>query len=366
MWYRMNAHQTMHTNSFRPHTCQSTECFALLLCLKTRFLLGHNSMVSVNMCVFVSLAEKQKIALKPCQGKSNLSHNNKSICFGLFPQNLIMFAWTNCKEMHFFIRFVQEAGPSGRGGSQRGLAPTRRALFATRLQEADQWSVAASRNLDAPEMGSPPNSDDEEDDGDGDDSSSGSSTEVTRSPLASCLTANPIMQFLFCNVLLLLKSSISDNLCSPCVLNYGFDECHVTSITKLTTAIRLTHASFQTCLLFEQKRLRISAVLVTQPRMTYIGLPSRACCYSESHSICQFSSDSLDATQLRSHLASPQDSAQHNLHCLYNCRVHHHQSLKPLPAGPPHLHPLGSTKQSPGLTVPLSQLGLAHLLSQAC
>ncbi|KAA6427443.1 MAG: hypothetical protein FRX49_02106 [Trebouxia sp. A1-2] len=72
---------------------------------------------------------------------------------------------------------IMEAGPSGRGGSQRGLAPTRRALFATRLQEADQWSVAASRNLDAPEMGSPPNSDDEEDDGDGDDSSSGSSTE---------------------------------------------------------------------------------------------------------------------------------------------------------------------------------------------
>ncbi|KAL0049660.1 hypothetical protein WJX82_007087 [Trebouxia sp. C0006] len=72
---------------------------------------------------------------------------------------------------------IMEAGPSGRGEAQRGVVPTRRALFPTRLQEADQWSVAASRNLDAPEMASPPNSDDEEEDEDGDDSSSDSSSE---------------------------------------------------------------------------------------------------------------------------------------------------------------------------------------------
>ena len=68
----------------------------------------------------------------------------------------------------------------------------------------------------------------------------------------------------------------------------------------------------------------------------------------------------------RSHPASPQHPAQHRLRCLYNCRVHHHQSPEPLPAGPPHLHPLGSTKQSPGLTVPLSLLAPAHWLSQIC
>ncbi len=93
------------------------------------------------------------------------------------------------------MAYLQEAGPSGRGEAQRGVVPTRRALFPTRLQGADQWSVAASRNLDAPEMGSPPNSDDEEEDEDGDDSSSDSSSEVSRSPLASCLTASTIMQF---------------------------------------------------------------------------------------------------------------------------------------------------------------------------
>ncbi len=105
--------------------------------------------------------------------------------------------------------------------------PTRRALFPTRLQEADQWSVAASRNLDAPEMGSPPNSDDEEDDEDGDDSSSDSSSEVSRNALSSCLIANPIMQFSFCNVLLLLKSSVSEDsfkLCNPFVLNTSLSQ----------------------------------------------------------------------------------------------------------------------------------------------
>ena len=104
--------------------------------------------------------------------------------------------------LFIIVASVQEAGPSGRGDPQMGVVPTRRALFPTRLQEADQWSVAASRNLDAPEMGSPPNSDDEEDDEDGDDSSSDSSTEVSRSPLASCLTANTIVLFSLCNVLL--------------------------------------------------------------------------------------------------------------------------------------------------------------------
>lgn len=64
---------------------------------------------------------------------------------------------------------MQEAGPSGRA-TQRGGAPTRRALFPARSPEVDDWSVAASRNLDAPEMGSLPSSDEEEDD-----SSSGSS-----------------------------------------------------------------------------------------------------------------------------------------------------------------------------------------------
>jgi len=105
------------------------------------------------------------------------------------------------------VAFVQEAGLSGRGETTRGVVPIRRALFPTRLQEADQWSVAASRNLDEPEMGSPPDSDDEEDDEDGDDSSSDSSSEVSRSTLSSCLTADPIMQSSFCNVLLLVKSS---------------------------------------------------------------------------------------------------------------------------------------------------------------
>lgn len=65
--------------------------------------------------------------------------------------------------------------------------PTRRALFSSRVQEADTWSVAASRNLDAPEMGSPPSSDEDEDD---DDSSSGSSSEVSR--------GIPLMTLLMC------------------------------------------------------------------------------------------------------------------------------------------------------------------------
>ncbi|KAL3145388.1 hypothetical protein ABBQ38_001638 [Trebouxia sp. C0009 RCD-2024] len=60
-----------------------------------------------------------------------------------------------------------EASPSGR--AQRGPAPTRRALFASHLQGPVDWPVTASRNLDAPEMGSPRSSDE------GDTSSSGSS-----------------------------------------------------------------------------------------------------------------------------------------------------------------------------------------------
>lgn len=43
--------------------------------------------------------------------------------------------------------------------------------------------------------------------------------------------------------------------------------------------------------------------------MKYIGLPCRAYCYAESHSTCHLSSDLLDATQLRSHLASPQSGS---------------------------------------------------------
>jgi len=105
------------------------------------------------------------------------------------------------------VASVQEAGPSGRGEAQRGVVPTRRALFPTRLQEADQWSVAASRNLDAPEMGSPPDSEEEEDDEDGDDSSSDSSSEVSRNTSSACLAADPSMQFSFCNVLLLVQLS---------------------------------------------------------------------------------------------------------------------------------------------------------------
>ena len=62
---------------------------------------------------------------------------------------------------------VQEAGSSER--AQRGPAPTRRALFSGHLQAAGDWPVTASRNLDAPEMGSPRSSDG------GDTSSSGSS-----------------------------------------------------------------------------------------------------------------------------------------------------------------------------------------------
>ena len=82
---------------------------------------------------------------------------------------------------------MQEASPSGRGAAKGGPVPTRRALFSTCVQEADSWSVAASRNLDAPEMGSPPSSDDDEDDDD-DDSSSGSSSEVSKGiPLVTLL-----------------------------------------------------------------------------------------------------------------------------------------------------------------------------------
>ncbi len=105
------------------------------------------------------------------------------------------------------MAFAQEAGPSGRGEPQRGVVPTRRALFSTRLQEADQWSVAASRNLDAPEMGSPPDSEEEEDNENGDDSSSDSSAEVSRNTSSACLAADPIMQVSFCNVLLLVQLS---------------------------------------------------------------------------------------------------------------------------------------------------------------
>ena len=54
--------------------------------------------------------------------------------------------------------------------------PTRRALFPVSPEEAEDWAVAASRNLDAPEMGSPPSSDEE-------DSSSGSSEVAIIKPL---------------------------------------------------------------------------------------------------------------------------------------------------------------------------------------
>ena len=62
---------------------------------------------------------------------------------------------------------VQEASSGER--AQRGPAPTRRPLFAGHLQAAGDWPVTASRNLDAPEMGSPRSSDG------GDTSSTGSS-----------------------------------------------------------------------------------------------------------------------------------------------------------------------------------------------
>lgn len=54
---------------------------------------------------------------------------------------------------------------SKKAQSPGGAGPTRRALFPANVND---WSISASRNLDAPEMGSPPESDDEE-------SSSGSS-----------------------------------------------------------------------------------------------------------------------------------------------------------------------------------------------
>ena len=121
------------------------------------------------------------------------------------------------------MAFVQEAGPIGRGDPQRGVVPTRRALFPTRLQEADQWSVAASRNLDAPEMGSPPNSDDEEGDEDGDDSSSDSSSEVSRSTLSSSRSNRAIL-ILQCVTVSTVKLASSASggffkVCSPFVPN---------------------------------------------------------------------------------------------------------------------------------------------------
>jgi len=33
-------------------------------------------MMMIKMCLFAKLAEERKTALKPCQGKSKMSHNN--------------------------------------------------------------------------------------------------------------------------------------------------------------------------------------------------------------------------------------------------------------------------------------------------
>ena len=85
---------------------------------------------------------------------------------------------------------LQEAGPSGR--VQRGPAPTRRALFAGHLQGgAGDWAVTASRNVDAPEMGSPRSSDE------GDNSSSGSSqVKIPRPVLAYLCSPLPMCLFM--------------------------------------------------------------------------------------------------------------------------------------------------------------------------
>lgn len=63
-----------------------------------------------------------------------------------------------------------QASSSTKGQSPGAPGPTRRALFPANLND---WSISASRNLDAPEMGSPPESDDEE-------STSGSSEVITQ------------------------------------------------------------------------------------------------------------------------------------------------------------------------------------------
>ena len=94
---------------------------------------------------------------------------------------------------------AQEASPSGR--PQQGAAPTRRALFAGRLQAADDWPVTASRNLDAPEMGSPRSSDEE------DASSSGSSQVMQR-----LTDAHTILAGCFVTKCLLAKSDNADML----------------------------------------------------------------------------------------------------------------------------------------------------------
>lgn len=60
-----------------------------------------------------------------------------------------------------------QASSSKKGQLPDGAGPIRRALFPANL---DDWSISASRNLDAPEMGSPPESDEE--------ASSSSSSEV--------------------------------------------------------------------------------------------------------------------------------------------------------------------------------------------
>lgn len=52
-----------------------------------------------------------------------------------------------------------QASASKKGQLPTGAGPARRALFPANL---DDWSISASRNLDAPEMGSPPESDGEE------------------------------------------------------------------------------------------------------------------------------------------------------------------------------------------------------------
>ena len=72
-----------------------------------------------------------------------------------------------------------QSSASKKGQLPAGAGPARRALFPANL---DDWSISASRNLDAPEMGSPPESDGEE-------STSGSSEVQQR--FASTLVNHP-------------------------------------------------------------------------------------------------------------------------------------------------------------------------------
>lgn len=127
---------------------------------------------------------------------------------------------------------VQEAGSSER--AQRGPAPTRRALFAGHLQAAGDWPVTASRNLDAPEMGSPRSSDG------GDTSSSGSSqvnwrgaagkiTQKRMQSMPACL-----LRLCSCAALRLLVASVSSSAASECARSWLPAICSPTGVAEKT------------------------------------------------------------------------------------------------------------------------------------